>query len=76
MVANHFGSHIEGLALGPDIPDVVAFDVPAVWTVLSEKEQRELIERSRQIFEEFMLSCSVPRKSEAPDEVSCGWLGP
>jgi nucleotide-binding universal stress UspA family protein len=67
-VASRFGSHVEGLALGPDIPDVVAFDVPAVWTVLSEKEQREL-------FEEFMLSCSVPRKSEAPDEVSCGWLG-
>jgi nucleotide-binding universal stress UspA family protein len=76
MVASRFGSHIEGLALGPDIPDVVAFDIPAVWTVLSEKEQRELVERSRQIFEEFMLSCSVPRKSEAPDEVSCGWVGP
>jgi hypothetical protein len=58
LVASRFGSHIEGLALGPDIPDVVAFDVPAVWTVLSEKEQRELVERSRQIFEEFMLSCS------------------
>src|SRR5918994_882521 len=75
LIASRFGSHIEGLALGPDIPDVVAFDVPAVWTVLSEKEQRELVERSRQIFEEFMLFCSVPRKSEAPDEVSCGWLG-
>jgi nucleotide-binding universal stress UspA family protein len=22
-----------------------------------------------------MLSCAVPRKTEAPDEVSCGWLG-
>ena len=75
LIASRFGSHIEGLALGPDIPDVVAFDVPAVWTILSEKEQRELVERSRQIFEEFMLFCSVPRKSEAPDEVSCGWLG-
>jgi nucleotide-binding universal stress UspA family protein len=75
LVASRFGSHVEGLALGPDIPDVGAFDVPAVWTVLSEKEQREFVGRSRQLFEEFMLSCSVPHKSEASDEVSCGWLG-
>jgi nucleotide-binding universal stress UspA family protein len=66
---------VEGLALGPDIPDVVAFDVPVGWTILSEKEQRELVGRSRHLFEEFMLSCAVPRKTEAPDEVSCGWLG-
>jgi nucleotide-binding universal stress UspA family protein len=66
---------VEGLALGPDIPDVIAFDVPVGWTILSEKEQRELVERSRHLFEEFMLSCAVPRKTEAPDEVSCGWLG-
>jgi len=75
LVAGRFGSHVEGLALGPDIPDVVAFDVPVGWTILSEKEQRELVERSRQIFEEFMLSCAVPRRSEAPDEPSCGWVG-
>ena len=75
LVAGRFGSHVEGLALGPDIPDVIAFDVPVGWTILSEKEQRELVERSRHIFEEFMLSCAVPRKAEAPDEVSCGWLG-
>ena len=61
LMAGRFGSHIEGLALGPDIPDIVAFDVPVGWTLLSEKEQRELIERSRQLFEEFMTSCAVPR---------------
>jgi nucleotide-binding universal stress UspA family protein len=75
LVAGRFGSHLEGLALGPDIPDVIAFDVPVGWTILSEKEQRELLERARHLFEEFMLSCGVPRKTEAPDEVSCGWLG-
>jgi nucleotide-binding universal stress UspA family protein len=75
LVAGQFGSHVEGLALGPDIPDVIAFDVPVGWTILSEKEQRELVERSRHLFEEFMLSCAVPRKAEAPEEASCGWLG-
>jgi hypothetical protein len=44
LVARQFGSHIEGLALGPDIPDVVAFDIPADWTVRSEKEQQDIVE--------------------------------
>lgn len=56
-VASRFGSHVEGLALGPDIPDVIAFDVPTSWTILSEPEQRDLVERSRQLFDAFMLSC-------------------
>lgn len=75
LIAARLGSHVEGLALGPDIPAVIAFDVPVGWTILSEKEQRDLVEQSKRTFEEFMLSCGVPSKSEAPDEVSCGWLG-
>ena len=76
LMAGRFGSHIEGLALGPDIPDIVAFDVPVGWTLLSEKEQRELIERSRQLFEEFMASCAVPREGKGPNDPSCSWVGP
>jgi nucleotide-binding universal stress UspA family protein len=75
LMAARLGSHVEGLALGPDIPDVIAFDVPVGWTILNEKEPRDLVERSKRIFEEFMLSCGVPGRSEAPDGVSCGWLG-
>jgi nucleotide-binding universal stress UspA family protein len=73
LVASRFGSHVEGLALGPDIPDVVAFDIPSDWTVLSEKEQQDMVERSRELFESFMLSRAVPRQSEAPDRVSYSW---
>jgi nucleotide-binding universal stress UspA family protein len=75
LVAGRFGSHVEGLALGPDIPDVVAFDIPAGWAVLSEKDQRDLVERSQQLFDSFMLSCGIPRQAEAPDGVSCAWTG-
>ncbi len=73
LVADRFGSHTEGLALGPDIPDVVAFDIPSDWTVLSEKEQQDIVERSRQLFESFMQSCAVPKHSETPDGVSYSW---
>jgi nucleotide-binding universal stress UspA family protein len=75
LMAGRFGSHVEGLALGPDIPDVIAFDVPVGWTILSDKEQRDFVERSRHVFEEFMRSCGVSTKSEAPDGVSCSWMG-
>ncbi len=75
LIAGRFGSHVEGLALGPDIPDVVAFDIPADWTVLSDKEQRDIVERSQQLFEGFMLSCAVPRHSEASEGVSHSWAG-
>jgi nucleotide-binding universal stress UspA family protein len=75
LVAGRFGSHVEGLALGPDIPEITGFDAPANWAILDEKEQRELVERSRQLFESFMHSCGVPRRAEAENEVSYGWAG-
>jgi nucleotide-binding universal stress UspA family protein len=75
LVAGRFGSHVEGLALGPDIPEITGFDVPANWAILDEKEQRDLVERSRQLFESFMLSCGVPRRAEAENQVSYGWAG-
>jgi len=75
LVAGRFGSHVEGFALGPDIADTIAFDVPANWTILSEKEQRDLVEGARRTFDEFMASCGVPRQSEAPEGMSCNWSG-
>jgi nucleotide-binding universal stress UspA family protein len=73
LVARRFGSSVEGLALGPDIPNVTAFDPPATWTALSE-EQRILVEQARQLFESFMLTCAVPR-NEGSNQVSYGWIG-
>jgi nucleotide-binding universal stress UspA family protein len=75
LVAGRFGSRIEGLALGPDIPEVVAFDVPASWTILSEKEQRDRVDQSRQLFEDFMVSCGIQRHAAVAGEVSYDWSG-
>jgi nucleotide-binding universal stress UspA family protein len=75
LVAGRFGSHVEGLALGPDIPDAIAFDVPANWSILSEKDQRDMVERSQRLFETFMLSCTVPGHPDASSEVSYSWIG-
>jgi nucleotide-binding universal stress UspA family protein len=75
LVAGRFGSTIEALALGPDIPEVIGFDVPAGWSLLSEKEQRDLVERSRHLFEDFMRSCGVPPQAGASIEPSYRWTG-
>jgi hypothetical protein len=75
LVAGRFGSHVEGLALGPDISDAIAFGVPATWRILSEKDQRDMVERSQRLFETFMLSCTVPGHPDASSEVSYGWIG-
>ena len=75
LVADRFGSHVEGLALGPDIPDAGTFDIPASWTVLSETEQRDMVERARHLFENFMASCAIPRHSESLKGVSYSWAG-
>jgi nucleotide-binding universal stress UspA family protein len=73
-VAGRFGSHVEGVALGPDIPEIIGFDVPATWALLDQKSQRDLADRSRQVFEEFMREHQVPGTG-APSEVSYGWAG-
>lgn len=75
LVAGRFGSHVEGFALGPDIPDIVAFDGPTSWAILGEKEQRDLVDGSRRVFEEFMQSCAVPRQDGASPDASYTWLG-
>jgi hypothetical protein len=73
LVASRFGSHIEGFALGPDVRNVAAFDIPSDWTVLNEKEQQDRVEQSRELFESFMLSRAVPRQAETPERVSYSW---
>jgi nucleotide-binding universal stress UspA family protein len=75
LMAGRFGSHVEGLALGPDIPEIIAFDVPTGWAILSEKEQSDRIEQSRQLFEDFMASCGVQRQANETEEITYGWLG-
>jgi hypothetical protein len=75
LVAQRFGSLVEGLALGPDVANVMAFDVPPEWTTLSEQQRQDVAERSRQRFESFMLSCAIPRDPEASEDVSYSWIG-
>jgi len=75
LFARRFGSYIEGMPLGPDLPDLVAFDMPVSWTVADQNTWRELADESRRQFETTMVEAGVPAHENAPNDLSWGWAG-
>ncbi len=77
LVAQRFGSYIEGLFVQP-LPQIVAGEgitVPGAYVMQPVEEGRELAARVRSLFERFMGERNVPlgdvdAKSEGP---SAGW---
>ena len=75
LLGARFESYIEGMPLGPDLPDLVAFDMPVSWTIADQNTWRELAEDSRRRFESFMTGHGVsPHVAETPG-LSWGWAG-
>ena len=74
LLARRFGAHIEGMALGPDLPDLVAFDMPVSWTVQDQNAWRELADEAHRRFETYMMENGVPAHG-APDGATHGWAG-
>jgi nucleotide-binding universal stress UspA family protein len=60
LLARRFAGHVEGAALGPDLPDLVAFDMPVSWTVTDQNAWRELTEEAHRRFETYMMENGVP----------------
>ena len=75
LFARRFDAYIEGVPLGPDLPDLVAFDMPVSWTVADQNTWRELAEDGRKHFQDFMAAAKVPDHEAAPDGLSSGWAG-
>lgn len=77
LLARRFNGHIEGAPLGPDLPDLVAFDMPVSWTVSDQNAWREIADEAHRAFEAFMSANGVVAKE--PDGLSqtptCGWSG-
>ena len=76
LLARRFGGHVEGVALGPDLPDLVAFDMPVSWTMSDQNAWRELAEDAHRRFETYMMENGVPAQagSVASDGPSHSWL--
>lgn len=60
LLARRFGSHMEGVPLGPDLPDLVAFDMPVSWTVTDQNTWRELADEAHRRFETYMTENGAP----------------
>lgn len=59
LLAQRFHSHVEALALGPDLPDLVAFDMPVSWTITDQNTWKEMADEAQRKFESFMGSASI-----------------
>jgi len=68
LLAKQFGSRIEGVALGPDLPDLVAFDMPVSWTVSDQNTWKELAEEAQRKFEASMAAAGLAQTSSG-----AGW---
>lgn len=60
LLARRFESYVEGMPLGPDLPDLVAFDMPVSWTVSDQNAWREIADEAHRKFESVMMENGVP----------------
>ncbi len=74
-LARRCGSRIEGVALGPDLPDLVAFDMPVSWTINDQNTWKELADEAHTKFESFMSSNGVRPWSGDSAGPSFRWAG-
>ncbi len=79
VLARQFGSNIEGAPLGPDLPDLVAFDMPVSWTASDQNAWLEIADEAHRKFESFMMENGVPLHAPGGPGGSatptCSWSG-
>lgn len=59
LLAKRFEGSIEGVALGPDLPDLVAFDMPVSWTVADQNAWKEIADEAQARFEGAMRTSGL-----------------
>ena len=75
MLGKRFNSYLEGMPLGPDLPDLVAFDMPVSWTMADQNTWKELADDAHRHFETFMVEQAVPPHVEGQTGFSFGFTG-
>src|SRR5215213_2210457 len=74
VIARAFDSYVEGIATGPNVPDVIVTDV-ATLPILDPINRREWATKARQQFGAWMTAHSVPPRSGEPHGLCYGWHG-
>ncbi len=77
LLAQKFGSCIEGFPLRPAVADMVAMDPDTGLTMVAVKENdAEMVQQAESLFRSFMQRHGVPpRAEEVPASLSWSWLG-
>jgi nucleotide-binding universal stress UspA family protein len=75
LLARRFESYVEGMPLGPDLPDLVAFDMPVSWTVTDQNTWKEMADESHRRFEAFMRASGIFERGSEHRTPSFGWTG-
>jgi nucleotide-binding universal stress UspA family protein len=70
LVAQQFGSHVEGVPLVQDIP-ALAVEMTGAWALASEIADPKRIEAARQLFENFMIAQHI--QPDSPSNLSFRW---
>lgn len=74
VLAELFGSYIEGASIGVDLPEVpvmdIAVGIPSVW---DPEIRKELAEASRQTFENYFTAKGLPRADDQVGGVRWHW---
>jgi nucleotide-binding universal stress UspA family protein len=75
LIARRFDSYVEGMPLGPDLPDLVAFDMPVSWTITDQNTWKEMADEAHQRFEAFMIANGVAPRGTSSVAPCFGWTG-
>jgi len=78
LLAQKFGSYIEGVALGPDLTQIVAADFSLDGIVFDDAVRRDIYDEAHKTFESFMHESGIPPHvgtlGDATTDPSYGWL--
>ncbi len=75
LLARRFDSYMEGVALGPDIADLVGADFSLSGIVADDRARRDFLDHGRNFFETFMAANKIPRQGADAAGPSFGWAG-
>lgn len=75
LLGRLFDSYIEGIALGPDLAEIVAADFSMSGVIFDDRTRRDFLRQARDTFESFMALHQIPRRSDTAKDLSFGWTG-
>lgn len=73
LLAQKFNSYIEGVALGPDLTQIVAADFSLDGIVFDDAVRQDIYADARKAFESFMQEAAIPPLAEERGEASPSW---